>query len=385
MRLFEGKLMLPKNVSLIFIEYCEPNDRFMSRLTTDVSYKLDDRYLVKYDGDITEFVRAEREHRVSNKYLHNVPALHVVLYNKNSNGVLNEHNAAYIRAAVLLKDEYNTIIIDISNMFYDEIVNTITNEIKKFVSELPIDKELNSFNELYKKGAEKYGLKVTVRDNQPYLENQMFMADFQYHNGLYETFEDKSMPDTLLYAAAYSNTETDTKNKTIDFQYPINSKILFRPEVKDYVKYISDSLTLLTTESHYLDDVAKMKNVTMFGKVFGDDYIKQLSRAKATIITNRELAHIEMMTARWYEAVLANTVIFVDKITDPQCKVLKQIHGNDKQLIDKLTVIPKKIVNSYIEVINDKELVKTILDRQHAWFNKLLSEIDTEKIKKDFA
>lgn len=377
--------MLPKNVSLIFIEYCEPDDGFMSRLTTDVSYKLNDRYLVKYDGDITEYVCAEREHRVPNKYLHNVPALHVVLYDKSSNSVLNEHNAAYVRAAVLLKDEYNIITIETSDMTYNEVVDTIVDKVKKFVSELPTDKEINGFNELYKKGAEKYGLKVTVRDNQPYLENQQFMADFQYHNGLYETFEDKLMPDTLLYAAAYKNTETDTSNKTIDFQYPINSKILFRPEVKDYVKHISDSLTLLTTESHYLDDVANMRNVTMFSKVFGDDYIKQLSRAKATIITNRELAHTEMMTARWYEAVLANTVIFVDKITDPHCKVLKQIHGNDEQLIDKLTVIPETIVNSYNEIISDKELVKTILDRQHAWFNKLLSEIDAEKIKKDFA
>lgn len=377
--------MLPKNVSLIFIEYCEPDDGFMSRLTTDVSYGLNDRYLVKYDGDITEYVCAEREHRVPNKYLHNVPALHVVLYDKTSNGILNERNAAYVRAAALLKDEYNIITIETSNMTYDEVVDTITNEVKKFVSALPTDKEINGFNELYKKGAEKYCLKVTVRDNQPYLENQQFMADFQYHNGLYETFEDKSMPDTLLYAAAYNNTETDMSNKTIDFQYPINSKILFRPEVKDYVKHISDSLTLLTTESHYLDDVANMKNVTMFGKVFGDDYIKQLSRTKATIITNRELAHTEMMTARWYEAVLANTVIFVDKITDPYSKVLKQIHSDNEKLIDLLTVIPETIVNNYLTVINDAQLVKQILDAQHKWFNKLLSEIDAEKIKKAFA
>lgn len=377
--------MLPKNVSLIFIEYCEPDDGFMSRLTTDVSYRLNDRYLVKYDGDITEYVCAEREHRVPNKYLHNVPALHVVLYDKTSNGILNERNAAYVRAATLLKDEYNIITIETSNMTYDEVVDTITNEVKKFVSALPTDKEINGFNELYKKGAEKYGLKVTIRDNQPYLENQQFMADFQYHNGLYETFEDKSMPDTLLYVAAYNNTETDMSNKTIDFQYPINSKILFRPEVKDYVKHISDSLTLLTTESHYLDDVANMKNVTMFGKVFGDDYIKQLSRTKATIITNRELAHTEMMTARWYEAVLANTVIFVDKITDPYSKVLKQIHSDNEKLIDLLTVIPETIVNNYLTVINDAQLVKQILDAQHKWFNKLLSEIDAEKIKKAFA
>lgn len=377
--------MLSKNVSLIFIENCETEAGFMSKLTSDVRYKLDNRYLVKYGGDITEYVCAEREHRVPNKYLHNVPALHVVLHDKTSNGVLNECNAAYVKAAASLKNEYNIITIETSDMTYDEVIDTIANKVKKFVSELPTDKEINGFNELYKKGAEKYSLTVTVRDNQPYLENQQFMADFQYHNGLYETFEDKSMPDTLLYAAAYENTTTNTEGKQFDFQYPINSKILFRPEVKDYVKHISDSLTLTTTESHYLDDVANMKNVNMFDKVFGDNYIKELSKAKATIITNRELAHTEMMTARWYEAVLANTVIFVDKITDPHCKVLKQIHENDEQLIDKLTVVPETIVNSYNEIMSDKELVKTILDRQHAWFNKLLSEIDAEKIKKDFA
>lgn len=377
--------MLPKNVSMIFIEYCETDTDFMTRLCNDVSYKLNNRYLVKYNGDIAEFIKAEREGRVPHKYLHNVPALHVVLYDKTSNSKLNECNSVYVRAAVLLKDEYNIIPIETSSMTYNEMVKTIVEKVNEFVAALPVDKEINAFNELYKKGAEKYGLKVTVRENQPYLENQQFMADFQYHNGLYETFEDKSMPDTLLYAAAYENTETQTMYKPYDFQYPINSKILFRPEVKDYVKHISDSLTLLTTESHYLDDVANMKNVKMFGKVFGDEYIKQLSQAKATIITNRELYHTEMMTARWYEAVLANTVIFVDNITDPANKVLRQIHGNNETLIGLLSVIPETIVNNYLTVISDEDLVRQILDAQHNWFNKLLSEIDAEKIKKDFA
>lgn len=377
--------MLPKNVSIIFIENWNYDADCESYFFNSIRRKLNNRFLIKLNGDVTEYVKAEHEGRVPNKYLHNVPALHVVLYEKSSNEYVYNNNLKYIHAAEVLKNEYNIITIDHTDMVSDELEDEIVNRVKEFVEKLPKDKEINAFNELYKKGAEKYGLKVTVRDNQPYLENQMFMADFQYHNGLYETFEDKSMPDTLLYAAAYENTTTNTEGKQFDFQYPINSKILFRPEVKYYIKHISDSLTLTTTESHYLDDVANMKNVNMFGKVFGDDYIKKLSKAKATIITNRELAHTEMMTARWYEAVLANTVIFADYITDPHSKVLKQIHGNDEQLIDKLTVVPETIVNSYNEVTSDKELVKTILDRQHAWFNKLLSEIDAEKIKKDFA
>lgn len=377
--------MLPKNVSIIFIENWNYNADCESYFFNSIRRKLNNRFLIKLNGDVTEYVKAEHEGRVPNKYLHNVPALHVVLYEKSSNEYVYNNNLKYIHAAEVLKNEYNIITIDHTDMVSDELEDEIVKRVKEFVEKLPKDKEINAFNELYKKGAEKYGLKVTVRDNQPYLENQMFMADFQYHNGLYETFEDKSMPDTLLYAAAYENTTTNTEGKQFDFQYPINSKILFRPEVKYYIKHISDSLTLTTTESHYLDDVANMKNVNMFGKVFGDDYIKQLSRAKATIITNRELAHTEMMTARWYEAVLANTVIFADYITDPHSKVLKQIHGNDEQLIDKLTVVPETIVNSYNEVMSDKELVKTILDKQHAWFNKLLSEIDAEKIKKAFA
>ena len=377
--------MLPKNVSIIFIENLNYNADCESYFFNSIRRKLNNRFLIKLNGDVTEYVKAEHEGRVPNKYLHNVPALHVVLYEKSSNEYVYNNNLKYIHAAEVLKNEYNIITIDHTDMVSNELEDEIVKRVKEFVEKLPKDKEINAFNELYKKGAEKYGLKVTVRDNQPYLENQMFMADFQYHNGLYETFEDKSMPDTLLYAAAYENTTTNTEGKQFDFQYPINSKILFRPEVKYYIKHISDSLTLTTTESHYLDDVANMKNVNMFGKVFGDDYIKQLSRAKATIITNRELAHTEMMTARWYEAVLANTVIFADYITDPHSKVLKQIHGNDEQLIDKLTVVPETIVNSYNEVMSDKELVKTILDKQHAWFNKLLSEIDAEKIKKAFA
>lgn len=385
MQLFKGELMLPKNVSIIFIENWNYDADCESYFFNSIRRKLNNRFLIELNGDVTEYVKAEHEGRVPNKYLHNVPVLHVVLYEKSSNEYVYNNNLKYIHAAEVLKNEYNIITIDHTDMVSDELEDEIVKRVKEFVEKLPKDKEINAFNELYKKGAEKYGLKVTVRDNQPYLENQMFMADFQYHNGLYETFEDKSMPDTLLYAAAYENTTTNTEGKQFDFQYPINSKILFRPEVKYYIKHISDSLTLTTTESHYLDDVANMKNVNMFGKVFGDDYIKKLSKAKATIITNRELAHTEMMTARWYEAVLANTVIFADYITDPHSKVLKQIHGNDEQLIDKLTVVPETIVNSYNEVMSDKELVKTILDRQHAWFNKLLSEIDAEKIKKAFA
>lgn len=377
--------MKSRNVSIIFIEYCETDDNFLARLCNDVSYKLNDRYLVKYDGDVTEYVCAKREGKVPIKHLHNVPALHVVLYDKTSNSFLNKLNAAYVSAAAALKDEYNIIELEISDATYDEVVKLIVDKVKEFVTNLPVDKEINQFNELYKKGAEKYGLKFSVRENQPYLENQSFMADFQYHNGLYETFDDKSMPDTLLYAAAYKNTAANMGGKKFDFQYPINSKILFRPEVKDYVKHISDSLSLLTTESHYLDDVANMENVAMFGKVFGDDYIKQLSTAKATIITNRELANTEMVTARWYEAVLANCVIFVDKLTDIHSKMLHQIHGDNEELIEKLTVIPETIVNNYIDVTSDHMLVKRILDAQHKWFDKLLSEIDVEKIKKDFA
>ena len=104
--------MLPKNVSMIFIEYCETDSDFMTRLCNDVSYKLNNRYLVKYNGDITEFIKAEREGRVPHKYLHNVPALHVVLYDKTSNSKLNECNSVYVRAAVLLQNEYNIILIE---------------------------------------------------------------------------------------------------------------------------------------------------------------------------------------------------------------------------------------------------------------------------------
>ena len=219
------------------------------------------------------------------------------------------------------------------------------------------------------------------------------MADYQYHNGSYETYDDKSIPNTLLYSAAYTNTKSlhlkDFMKKKYDVQYPINSKIKYRPDAKEYIKEALKGLTLYTSKSTYIDELVsdctneEKERMFTFDKAFGDDYIREISQAKTTVITNCEFAHTEMMTARWYEAVIANCIIFVDADTDPKQKVLKQIYGNNSMYVSLLTVTPDEFVNRVQQILRIPEMqncIEEILNAQHAWYNRLLNNIDSRKI-----
>ena len=112
--------MLPKNVSIIFIENWNYDADCESYFFNSIRRKLNNRFLIKLNGDVTEYVKAEHEGRVPNKYLHNVPALHVVLYEKSSNEYVYNNNLKYIHAAEVLKNEYNIITIDHTDMVSDE-------------------------------------------------------------------------------------------------------------------------------------------------------------------------------------------------------------------------------------------------------------------------
>ena len=76
--------MLPKNVSIIFIENWHYDIDCAEDFIKELSRDLNNRFLIKLGGDVTEYVKAERHERVPNKYLHNVPALHIVLFEKSS-------------------------------------------------------------------------------------------------------------------------------------------------------------------------------------------------------------------------------------------------------------------------------------------------------------
>lgn len=362
------------------------------------------RYIIEDRGDISEYVYATKYNRPMRKYSHNMSALYVIL-RRNEDELLRNirsrtthdalgdritteeeekkiaDQALFVNAYTKLQDEYAMVLVDISELTVEQSAKKVANAIKQYISEIPHDAHMNSFNLMYEKGCAKFGLQWYTIDNQPYLENQMIMADFQYHNGMFETYDDKTIPHNLLFSAAYENTEICTidefKAKTVDFQYPINSKILFRPEVYKYAETMTNKHTMLTTESGML----KLDNLQTFPKTFGDDYIKYLSKAKATVYTSRELEPIEMMTVRCYEAVLANNVIFVDWKTDPNSKILHQIYGNDQEMIDLLNVTEFNLAERYEQVMKDDKLIMKILTAQHAWYNRLLGEINVNKIK----
>jgi hypothetical protein len=194
---------------------------------------------------------------------------------------------------------------------------------------------------------------------------------------MFETYTNKTIPHNLLFSAAYSMTNmtdiNDFYDREIDFVYPINSKIKFRPEIWAYLQELLKHHIVLTTKSDYLQSL-DMSNLAMFDKVFGDGYIKQLSRAKATVYSSRELAHIEMMTVRCYESVLADNIIFVDEQTDPQHKILTQIYKDDTEMIEQLTVNEHNISQKY-EWIMSSDCVCYILTKQRQWYEKLLKDL----------
>lgn len=350
------------------------------------------RFLVITHGDIYEQVYAMKHKLVPVRHTHGAQIKYIIFDISDGTEECNEELSLYKEAMHMLPtNEFNIMNIVCRNSI-DKIVNDVAFRLDmEFRHE--DDVEFNEFNEMYSKGCEKFDLKWHVIDNQPYLYNRQIMADYQYHNGSYETYDDKTIPDTLLYSAAYANTRSinykDFICKKYDVQYPINSKIKYRPDAKEYIKETVKSLTLYTSKSSYIDKATADCNekekhrIFTFDKVFCDDYIKELSKAKATVITNREFAHIEMMTARWYEAVLANCIIFVDKQTDPHSKVLKQIYGDYSKFVEILTVTPETFVVKVKQLLNTPEqyqYIEEILNAQHAWYNRLLNNINSDNI-----
>ena len=339
-----------KNINTLIIE--GPECQFKYDLINAVHDYYKGQYLVLTHGDIYEHVYATKNNITPVKHTHGMSILYLVC--NHINDELAKESQLYLDEAKKLKDIYDIVRLDIVDENIHGLVSKIINIVRLSVEQKLdkfADEKINTFNEMYVKACNKYGLTWRSIDNQPYLNNRQIMVDNLYYNGSYETYEDKSIPDNLLYSAAYTNTKscnlTEFLKKEYDVQYPINSKILYRKDAKDYMLATIKSSSLYTLHSEYIDEFTKnctpieKSNIHTFNKAFGDNYIKELSKAKATIITNRDIAQIELMTARWYESVMANCVIFVDRETDPKNKVLSQIYGKDSQYIDLLTVDPE--------------------------------------------
>lgn len=385
--------MKSKYITHIILEGCDGvgKDTILSKLWPLYNFK----YRVYCRGEISDFVYAKKFGREFISTQRGLPFLYVVIIKdkniikeqiiKRDIDVENElkkveDQQLFIEAAYTLAHDYHIIILDITGMTLDESVNYIYNSTIEYIKSLTERDENNEFNKMYIKGASKLGKDWYVKGGQTFLDDDMIMADAQLHNGRFETYSDKTIPHNLIFSYGYDYQDKldidEFYQRPYDFAYPINSKILVRHEIYDYINELNNNnLLLMTTDSKY---IPQLPNIIRKPKVFGDDYIKMLSKAKATFYCSRDLAYLKMMTVRCYEATRANQIIFVDHVTDPGCEILTQIHGGNKKLIKLLYCSENTLANKYKEVLKNKKLVETILKNQIKWYNKLITDLKGE-------
>lgn len=277
--------------------------------------------------------------------------------------------------------DYHIITIDTTELDEDQVFIRAVTLIEEYKNKLTIDTDLTPWNKVYEEQCKKLGLKFTVINNQPFINNFPIMVEPNLHNGVYETFTDKSVPHNLIYAQQYSdNLElTDFDNRQYDFSYIINSKVFTRTEVYDYFsEFIKNNMSCLIGMKEYVAYNPLFKNC---GKVFGDDFIKLNATAKATLYLGRNIAYLKNISVRLYEGILAKQIVFVDKKSDPDNEILPQIHKSE--FIKTLLYVDEKdIIQSYKYILDHPEIRKEIIDNQIKYYNNLKSTV-LEKIKKE--
>lgn len=387
--------MKSKTITHIILEGCDGIGKNTIAQHLWPRYNFRQRVYVR--GEISDYVYANKYHRRFIATQRGLPFLYVVLTgdieqikeqiiarNSDADMALElskvSDNALFEQAAKTLQHDYHILTISCKGKTIEQLVDEIYEKTTAYINSLEIDDEYNAFNAMYAKGCRKLNIEFNVKGNQPYFEDTMIMADAQLHNGSFETFSDKTYAHNLIFSLAYDaeiRSAASLVEKTIDFCYPINSKILVRPEVYTYFsKFNSAEKTFLTTRSDY---VPQYKYVRTFDKCFGNEYILTCASARATIYTARELSYLNMMTVRAYEAVLARQIIFVDCQTDTNNEILSQIYPStsklDTQCRQLLFVTPETIINNYNIICSNETLVRHILTSQDKWYDKLVKDI----------
>lgn len=283
----------------------------------------------------------------------------------------------FSKAAKEMARDYIIFTIDTTHLDENEVAEEAFRLLDNFYASTEKDTELSSWNKMYDELCKKYGLKFEVIDNQPYINGEPICVEATLHNGKYETFKNKKCYDNLMYAMNYPNHNV-VSTKEFDIHYIINSKIKERPELYDYFKVIDEAgLKYIVSDNPLIE---KSDNQYRTGRVFGEDYINLISKAKATIYCARDLAYLKLQTARLYEAIIANNVVFVDQESDKDCDMLNEIYSDllpeeKEMMINYLYITPKTFIQKYTEVIQNDKLVNFILEKQHQYFDRL---------KKDF-
>ncbi len=274
--------------------------------------------------------------------------------------------------------DYHLITLDTTALNADEVLQEAVSLIDSYSKKLKEDDPATytAWNILYKMGCDHFGLDFKVINNQPYINNIAVMGEINNQNGVYETFSDKRYPHNLIYMFGYNQHPeiVPFNERKVDFTYIINSKILSRHEVYDYMEnFIENNLSMFAGKPMYMIDHPLV--ITMERPV-GDPLIKKMSEAKATVYMARKMAYLKYVSVRLYESILAENVIFVDKLSDPDCEILKAIYGDNEELINLLYVDENSICENYETVINDEKLVKFIIKKQHQYYDKLVNDLE---------
>lgn len=349
------------------------------------------RYMVYHRGEMSNLFYAMKYNRPFSQTQCGLPFLHILLIcDKNElKKRITERNLdvkvelskiddqdKFIKLARNMEKDYHILICDTTNLTPEETGLKLRGMIDKYVRNLEIDRKLSEWNEMYLKGCNKLNLPFVVRDNQLYINDILTMSEYTLQNGVYEEYTNKNYPDNLIFMLGYSE-KLVLKKKDIDFAYVINSKILKRPEVYRYYEVFEEAgKTFLTSNNPKL--IPDYKHQIKMDRVFGNKFIMELSRCKATVYTSRDLASRKLQTARLYEAIKAKQIVFVDEMTDIDKEILSQIYGNDDykgtKFIDLMTVTPETIIDKYNYILKN-DLTSVILKYQTNFYKNLLKEL----------
>lgn len=278
------------------------------------------------------------------------------------------------QAAKDFENDYHIITIDVSDLTPNEVYDELMRKLGHLIKSLPTDDKQTSWNDMYEKGCAKLGLDFKVRSNQPYINNIPFMSESTNQNGVYEKFDVKDYPTNMIFMRGYDLDLDSTKSikKTLNFSYIINSKIKRRHEIYDYYSAMEAAgLSCMVSDNEL---IPHYKNFVRVGRIFGDDFVLQQAKARATVYCARDLAYLELQTARLYEAILARQVVFVDKQSDPENKILRQIHSNAVEA-DLLQITPQSLAYAYMLICDDENWRNRIVERQLQWYSKLMNDV----------
>ncbi len=375
-----------KNVHNLVIE--GPDGVGKTTLIMGLFKRYNYRYMCYHRGELSNYIFAKKYGRPFTATQRGLPFLNIVLLCEpeqlskriidrgDGTDELNKvnDNNLFKSYAEKFKNDYDIFIIDTTNLSAQDVLNEVCNELERRFEEDAKDSEISEWNKRYEIACKKYNLDFKVIDNQPYIEGKPIMVESTLHNGLYETFTDKRFPDNLLYSLAYEHKYRNTPKK-YTFNYVINSKIKRRPEIYDYYHTIaSNGFQCLISDNPLIKD---NKKLIRMGRVFGEEFIDALSQTEATVYCARDLEYLKLQTARLYESILANNIIFVDKLSDTQCDILKAIHGDDIDLINLLYVTPNNIISKYMQLTDDDK--QKILKNQRDYYDKLIKDFEENK------